>query len=217
MPLNVPVTLTLPPLDQPFTVHADRQRWSPERLAAEPDGRAALEAAVRAGVRSAAAACAYAGLTEPEITVTEHPDGSVAMTARVLCDEPECHAAAGGRAFDTTESAEARACADWAAEKQLGLAAGGAARHRDHTLARTLERARRRRAGRGLMLVGGVMAAAGWPMSEYDYQRPADLPGNGLSAYLGENLGQFCDTLGNPLLYAGIAVFFYGFVRAVTK
>lgn len=52
MPLNVPVTLTVPPIDRRFTVHTDRQRWSAEQLASEPDGRAALEAAVREGVLS---------------------------------------------------------------------------------------------------------------------------------------------------------------------
>lgn len=78
-------------------------------------------------------------------------------------------------------------------------------------------RARQRRAGGRLMLVGGVMAGAGWPMSEYDYQRPVALPDGSLSAYLGENFGQLCEVLGTPLLGAGIILFGYGVLRAITE
>ncbi|MFJ2774396.1 hypothetical protein [Streptomyces sp. NPDC087300] len=75
MPLNVPVTLALSSAERAFTVHSDRQRWNAGQLAAAPDGRAALEAAVRAGVRTAASTCVYAGLSEADIDIDERPDG----------------------------------------------------------------------------------------------------------------------------------------------
>lgn len=122
MPLNVPVTITLPPLDRSYTVHTDRQRWSADQLATVPDGRDFMERAVRRGVREAALSCAYAQFTPAVIVTDPHPDGSVTMTGRVLCDNKDCHTAAQRHHLDAAEAIEAKAAAEWAFEKDLGLA-----------------------------------------------------------------------------------------------
>ncbi|ORT54652.1 hypothetical protein [Streptomyces sp. CB03238] len=217
MPLNVPVTITVPPIDRSFTVHTDRQRWSAEQLAAEPDGRAALEAAVREGVRKAASTCAYAQLTEPDIAVAEHPDGSVTMTGRVLCDETDCHAAAQRHHFDAAESIEAKAAAEWAAQKELDFAPGELGVVQERALSG--HDRRQRRAAFGFLLVGVLCAAAGGAMSQYDYTKPEGTsPGTNINVWIWTNVDSLCNHLAFPAVIAGTLLVLYGFVRlAVTN
>lgn len=212
MPLNVPVTLTVPPIDRRFTVHTDRQRWSAEQLAAVPDGRAALEAAVREGVRKSAATCAYAQLTAPDIAVAAHPDGSVTMTGRVLCDEADCHAAAQRHHFDAAESIEAKAAADWVAQKELDLAPGELAVVQERVT--TGHDQRQRRAALSFMLVGVVCAAAGGAMSQYDYTKPKGTsPGTNISVWIWTNVDSLCNHLAFPAVIAGALLALYGVAR----
>ncbi|MFE9679757.1 hypothetical protein ACFYO5_37615 [Streptomyces sp. NPDC006259] len=110
---------------------------------------------MREGVRAAAPACPYAALTEADIATTEHTDGAVTMTGRVLCDEAECYAAAKQHPFDAAESAEARAAADWAGEKDMDLAPGGLRDLEQH-----LQTDERKRVLRARVLIG-VLCAAG--------------------------------------------------------
>lgn len=216
MPLNVPVTLHLPPIDRSYTVHTDRQRWSAEQLAAEADGRAALEAAVREGVRKAAP-CAYAQLTEADVTVTENPDGSVTMVGRVLCDEAECHTAAQRHHFDAADSIEARAAADWAAEKDMGLAPGELRVVEERV--RTGHDRQQRRASYSFVLVGVLCAAAGGAMSQYDYHKPKGTsPGTNINVWIWTNVDSLCNHLAFPAVIAGTLFVLFGFGRlAVTK
>ncbi|QHC33871.1 hypothetical protein [Streptomyces sp. HF10] len=215
MPLNVPVTITLPPIDRSYTVHTDRQRWSAEQLAAEPDGRAAQETAVREGVRKAASTCAYAQLTEPDIDTAAHPDGSVTMTGRVLCDEDDCHAAAQRHHFDAAESIEAKAAADWAAEKDMGVPAGELRVVQERV--RTAPRRQRRRASLAFMAVGLLCVAIGVVMSRYDYTKPAGTsPGIDIDVWIWTNVDSLCNHLASPLTIAGALIAFYGVVRDVT-
>ncbi|WP_455355907.1 hypothetical protein [Streptomyces sp. SYSU K217416] len=216
MPLNVPVTITLPPLDRSFTVHTDRQRWSAEQLAVEPDGRAALEAAVREGVRKAASTCAYAQLTEPDIDTAAHPDGSVTMTGRVLCDEADCHAAAQRHHFDAAESIEAKAAADWAAEKDMGIPAGKLRVVQQRV--RSDHGRRQRRVSLLFVLVGVLCAAAGGAMGQYDYHRPEFASGSSFTVWIGEDFDAICNHLAFPAIVAGTLLVLFGFVRlAVTN
>ncbi|MBD0844240.1 hypothetical protein [Streptomyces sp. TRM68416] len=212
MPLNVPVTLTVPPTDRSFTVHTERQRWSAEQLAAEPDGRAALEAAVREGVRKAAATCAYAQLTEPDIDTAAHPDGSVTMTGRVLCDEADCHTAAQRHHFDAAESIEARAAADWVAQKELDLAPGELTVVQERVA--TGHDRRQRRASFGFVLAGAVCAAAGGAMSQYDYTKPEGTsPGTSINVWIWTNVDSLCNHLAFPAVIAGTLLVLYGVAR----
>ncbi|MFD0253649.1 hypothetical protein ACFVGX_22345 [Streptomyces sp. NPDC127113] len=214
MPLNVPVTITVPPIDRSFTVHTDRQRWSAEQLAAEGDGRAALEAAVREGVRKAASACAYAQLTEPDIAVATHPDGSVTMTGRVLCDEGDCHAAAQRHHFDAAESIEAKAAADWVAQKELDLAPGELGVVQERVLSD--EDRRQRRASFGFVLAGVLCTAAGAGMDQYDYTKPAGTsPGTDVNVWFWTNVDSLCNTLAFPAVVAGALLVLFGFGRLV--
>ncbi|MGW4951555.1 hypothetical protein [Streptomyces parvulus] len=196
MPLNVPVTLTVSPVDRQLTVHTDRQRWSTEQLAAVPDGRAALETAVREGVRKAASACAYAQLTAPDIAAALHPDGSLTMTGRVLCDEPDCHTAAQSHHFDAAEAIEARAAAEWVAQKELDFAPGELEVVREHV--RAGRRREPRRASLGLMLTGLLCVAGGVSMSRYDYHRPESASTTSLMVWLGENFDAICSHFASP-------------------
>ncbi|WP_327332961.1 hypothetical protein [Streptomyces anulatus] len=215
MPLNVPVTLTTPPVDRRYTVHTERQRWSAGQLAAEPDGRAALESAVRAGVRKAASTCAYAELTGADIAVAEHPDGSVTMTGRVMCDEADCHAAAQRHHFDAAEAIEAKAAADWAAQKQLDLAPGELRVVQERVL--TDHDRRQRRASLGFVLVGVLCAAAGGTMGQYDYHRP-EFGSASFTAWIGESFDAVCNTLAFPAVVAGTLLVLFGFGRlAITN
>ncbi|NGO40649.1 hypothetical protein [Streptomyces ureilyticus] len=215
--LNVPVTLTVPPIDRSFTVHTDRQRWSAEQLAAEPDGRAALETAVREGVRKAASTCAYAQLTEPDIDTAAHPDGSVTMTGRVLCDEADCHTAAQRHHFDAAESIEAKAAADWVAQKELDLAPGELAVVQERVL--TGHDRRQHRASFGFVLIGVLCAAAGGAMGQYDYHKPKGAsPGTNVSVWFWENVDSLCNHLAVPAVVAGTLLVLFGFGRlAVTN
>ncbi|MBX7471228.1 hypothetical protein K1Y80_34790 [Streptomyces sp. MAG02] len=217
MPLNVPVTLTTPPIDRRYTVHTDRQRWSAEQLADQPDGRAALEAAVREGVRKAASTCAYAGLTEPDIDTTEHPDGSVTTTGRVLCDEDDCHSTAQRHHFDAAESIQAKAAADWVAQKELDLAPGELAVVQKHFLSD--HDRRQRRASLGFMLAGVLCTAAGAGLGQYDYTKPAGTsPGTNLIVWIWTNVDSLCNTLAYPAIVAGTLLILFGVVRlAVTN
>ncbi|MEU9535853.1 hypothetical protein AB0D00_26540 [Streptomyces sp. NPDC048213] len=214
MPLNVPVTLTTPPIDRRYTVHTDRQCWSAEQLAAGPDGRAVQEAAVREGVRKAAPACAYAQLTEPDIAVAETPDGSVTMTGRVLCDEGDCYTAAQRHRFDAVESAEAAAAADWVAQKEFGRAPGELVVIQERGLKD--EDRRQRRATRGFMLAGLYCVAVGVGMARYDYHRPKVVSGDSFTVLLGESLEAVFTHLASPLVVAGALIALYGIVRNVT-
>ncbi|MFF3958775.1 hypothetical protein ACFYY1_37065 [Streptomyces sp. NPDC001890] len=209
MPLNVPVTITLPPIDCSYTVHTDRQRWSADQLAAEPDGRGALEAAVREGVRKAAPACAYAGLTEADVTVTEHPDDSVAMVGRVLCSEAECHVAARRRHLDAAEAIEAKTAADWAAEKHLGLAPGDIQAGKPRSRGMSF----RERALLARMLMGVVLGVVGGLMGQFDYERPASASSASLTVLMGEKADKFCDVMAFPTVVAGVIVFVFALVR----
>ncbi|MEW1926403.1 hypothetical protein [Streptomyces sp. NPDC088360] len=212
MPLNVPVTIHLPPIDRSFTVHTDRQRWSAEQLAAAPDGRAALEAAVREGVRKAASTCAYAQLTAPDIETAAHPDGSVTMTGRVLCDEAECHAAAQRHHFDAAESIEAKAAADWAAEKDLGIPAGKLRVVQQR--ARTGHDRRQRRAALLSVLAGVLCAVAGGAMGQYDYTKPEGTsPGTNIDVWIWSNVDSLCTHLAFPAVLAGALLVLFGFGR----
>ncbi|MFD9453475.1 hypothetical protein ACFWBC_10340 [Streptomyces sp. NPDC059985] len=210
MPLSVPVTITLPPIDHSYTVHTDRQRWSADQLIVETDGRAALENAVRENVRKSST-CVFAGLTEADISVTEHPDGSIAMVGRVLCDEADCHTAARRHHLDAAEAIEAKAAADWAAEKHLGLAPGGL-------------RAEKRRSGwtfqeRTLfarMSIGIILTAVGAAMSTYDYQRPDNLSGGSLSAVFGQQADKTCNLLAFPTIVAGALFVLFAVISHVT-
>ncbi|KUF17357.1 hypothetical protein [Streptomyces silvensis] len=215
MPLNVPVTITLPPIDRQFTVHTDRQRWCAEQLAASPDGRAALEAAVREGVRKAAPACAYAQLTAPDIETAAHTDGSVTMTGRVLCDESDCHAAAQRHHVDAAESIEAKAAADWVAQRELGPAPGELGVVRKRVLS-SADR-RQRRASFGFVLVGVLCVAAGGAMGQYDYTKPAGTsPGTSIGVWIGTNADSLCNTLALPAILAGALLVLFGPGRLVT-
>ncbi|MFE4829816.1 hypothetical protein [Streptomyces sp. NPDC056672] len=212
MPLNVPVTLTTPPIDGRYTVHTDRQRWSAGQLADHLDGRAALEAAVRTGVRKAASTCAYAGLTEPDIDTAAHPDGSVTMTGRVLCDESACHTAAQHHYFDAAESIEAKTAADWVAQKKLDLAPGelGVVQER----VRTGHERRQRRGSLGFVLVGVLCAAAGGAMSQYDYTKPKGTSaGTNISVLIWTNVDSLCDQWAFPAVIAGTLLALYGAAR----
>ncbi|WP_331718750.1 hypothetical protein [Streptomyces sp. NBC_00212] len=212
MPLNVPVTITVPPIDRSFTVHTDRQRWSAEQLAAAPDGRGALEAAVREGVRKAASTCAYAQLTEPDIDTAAHPDGSVTLTGRVLCDESDCHAAAQRHHFDAAESIEAKAAADWVAQKELSLAPGELKVVQEHL--RTGRDQQQRRLSFLFVLAGVLCAAAGAAMGQYDYHRPESASGSSLTVWIGENVDALCNHLAFPAIVAGALLVLFGFGRA---
>ncbi|MFD8415486.1 hypothetical protein ACFV2Q_27615 [Streptomyces sp. NPDC059650] len=212
MPLNVPVILGLPPVDRAFTVHANRQRWSAEQLAAEPDGRAALETAVREGVRKAASTCAYAQLTEPDITVEEPPDGSVTITGRVLCDEKDCHASAQRHHFDATDAIEAKAAADWAAQKELDLAPGEV-----EVVLRSVRTdfdRRQRRASLTFCLIGVLCMGAGGAMGQYDYTKPEGTsPGTHIDVWFWQNVDSLCNHLAFPAVLAGTLLFMFGVVR----
>ncbi|MFF8387774.1 hypothetical protein ACF053_29610 [Streptomyces kanasensis] len=212
MPLNVPVIIHRSPRDRAFTVHTDRQRWSAGQLAARPDGRAALEAAVREGVREAAPTCAYTQLTEPDIGVTAHADGSVTMTGRVLCDATDCHAAARRHHFQAAESMEAKAATEWAAQKELPPGPG------EHVVVQkrvlTDHDRRQRRASLGYVLVGLLCSAAGAGMSQYDYHRRPDIaPGDSFLSLSGENFDAICNFLTLPALLAGLLFLLFGFTR----
>ncbi|MFF4173685.1 hypothetical protein [Streptomyces sp. NPDC001744] len=219
MPLNVPVTITLPPIDRSYTVHTDRQRWSAEQLAAEPDGRAAQEAAVREGVRKAASTCAYAQLTEPDIDTAAHPDGSVTMTGRVLCDESDCHSAAQRHHFDAAESIEAKAAADWVAQKELDLAPGELAVHQERVRTGYYDKRDQRRASLGFVLVGVLCVAAGGGMGQYDYTKPKGTsPGTNINVWIWTNVDSLCNHLAFPALVAGTLLIMFGVCRlAITN
>lgn len=212
MPLNVPVTLTLPPVDRAFTVHTDRQRWTAEQLEAVPDGRAFMERAVRRGVREAALSCAYAQFTSADVVTVPHPDGSVTMTGRVLCDEKDCHIAAQRHHFDDADSIEAKAAADWVAQKELDLAPGelDVVQKRVST---DFDR-RQRRASLGFCLIGVLCAAAGGAMSQYDYTKPEGTsPGTHIQVWLWQNVDSVCNHLAFPAVIAGTLLFMFGVVR----
>ncbi|MFE7658106.1 hypothetical protein ACFU6M_35415 [Streptomyces bottropensis] len=216
MPLNVPVTLTLPPVDRSFTVHTDRQRWSAEQLATVPDGRDFMERAVRRGVREAALSCAYAQFTPAEVVTDPHPDGSVTMTGRVLCDEKDCHTAAQRHHFDDAESIEAKAAADWVAQKELDLAPGelDAVQKR---LSTDFDR-RQFRASLGFMVIGMVCVTAGGAMSQYDYTKPEDTsPGTHISVWFWQNVDSVCNHLAFPAVVAGTLLFLFGVVRLAVR
>ncbi|WP_433407067.1 hypothetical protein [Streptomyces sp. CA-146814] len=214
MPLNVPVTLTTPPIDRRYTVHTDRQRWSAEQLADQPDGRAALETAVREGVRKAASTCAYAQLTEPDIDLAEHPDGSVTMTGRVLCDEADCHAAAQRHHFDAAESIEAKAAAEWVAQKELDLAPGELAVHQEHVRTGYYDQQEKRRASYGFMVVGVLCTAAGAGMGQYQYTKPeGSSPGTDIRVWFWQNIDSLCNFLAFPMVVAGALLVMFGVVR----
>ncbi|MEU4266083.1 hypothetical protein [Streptomyces sp. NPDC025273] len=213
MPLNVPVTLTTAPIDRRYTVHTNRLRWSAEQLATEPDGRTALETAVREGVREAASTCAYAQLTDPDIDTAEHPDGSVTMTARVMCDEADCHAAAQRHFFDAAESIEAQAAAEWLAQKELDSAPGELAVYQEHTRTGYYDKRQQRRAPIGFMLGGVVCVGAGAAMGQYDYHRPEFASSTSFTAWVGENAEALCNHLAFPAIVAGILLYIYGFAR----
>jgi hypothetical protein len=206
MPLNVPVTLTVAPIDRSFTVHTDRQRWSADQLAAEPDGRAALEAAVREGLSKAASTCAYAGLAEADIDTAEYPDGSVAMTGRVLCDEAECHAAARRHHFDAAESIEAKAAADWATHRELDVAPGQSTVEQERHLSSLRDRERQERRLATRLVIGILLGGAGAAMSLYDYHRPNFASSPNFSVWMGENFDAICNHLAQPVLVLGVVV-----------
>ncbi|MEV6147055.1 hypothetical protein [Streptomyces sp. NPDC051992] len=219
MPLNVPVTLTTPPIDRRYTVHTERQRWSAEQLAAEPDARTALETAVREGVRKAASTCAYAQLTEPDIDVAEHPDGSVTMTSRVMCDEADCHAAAQRHHFDAAESIEAKAAAEWVAQRELDFAPGELAVYQERVRTGYYDKRQQRRASIGFVLVGVLCAAAGGAMGQYDYTKPKGAsPGTDFTVWIAQNVDSLCNHLAFPAVVAGTLLVLFGFVRlAITN
>ncbi|MFZ3476031.1 hypothetical protein ACODT4_44375 [Streptomyces sp. 2.9] len=211
MLLNVPVTITLPPLDRSYTVHTERLRWSTEQLAAVPDGRAHMERAVRRGVREAALSCAYAQFTEADITVTDYPDGSIAMLGRVLCDEAKCYTAARQHHHDAAESIEAQAAAEWAAEKDLGLAPGSLRAEKQRRTGWTFEQ--RRFLARTLFAL--IVTAAGVAMSTYDYQRPDGLSGGSMSASIGRQADEMCNFLAFPTITAGALLLLFAVTSAV--
>ncbi|MEW1632238.1 hypothetical protein AB0387_33565 [Streptomyces sp. NPDC089173] len=217
MPLNVPVTLTTPPIDRWYTVHTDRQRWSAEQLADQPDGRAALETAVREGVRKATSTCAYAGRTEPDIDTTEHPDGSVTTTGRLLCDEADCYSSAQRHHFDAAESIQAKAAADWVAQKELDLAPGGPAVVQKRFLS-DHER-HQRRASFGFVLAGVLCTTAGAGMDPCHYTKPAGTsPGTNSIVWFWTNVDSLCNTLAFPAVFAGTLLIMFGVGRlAVTN
>ncbi|MEV7297133.1 hypothetical protein AB0N79_36780 [Streptomyces microflavus] len=209
MPLNVPVLLTLTPLDRSYTVHTDRQRWSPGQLASAQDGRAELEAAVREGVRQAAPACAVAGLTEAEMTVSDYPDGSVAMVGRVMCDAAECYASAQRHHFDTAESIEARAAAIWAGEKTMSAAPGEL-----KAVLKDDQSGHRNRARWALELIGGsLLAGVGILLGRWHYERPALASGGELTVWVGEKFAQIANAAAYPLVSVGVVLVVLGIVR----
>ncbi|MBK3583206.1 hypothetical protein JHN49_05550 [Streptomyces sp. MBT57] len=210
MPLNVPVLLPLTPLDRSYTIHTDRQRRSPGQLASAQDGRAELEAAVREGVRQAAPTCAVAGLIEAEMTVSDYPDGSVAMVGRVMCDAAECYASAQRHHFDTAESIEARAAAVWAGEKTMSAAPGElkAVLEDEHS-------GRRNRARWALELIGGsLLAGVGMLLGRWHYERPALASGGELTVWVGEKATVFANAAAYPLVSVGVVFVLLGIVRA---
>jgi hypothetical protein len=213
MPLNVPVSLIGFPRATRYTVHTDRQRWSAERLAAEPEGCAALEEAVRAGVRTAAPACAYAALTEADVVLAEHPDGSVGIVGRVLCDEAQCYDAAQRHRFDVAEDVEAKTAARWATQKDAGLTPGQL-QVTQHVWAERHVRHMRVLFRQGL--VGVLLATVGGVMGQYDYRRPVLAPVSSVTVWLGENADALCNHLAFPLIVAGALVVLYASLRAAT-
>lgn len=217
MPLNVPVTLTTPPTDRSFTVHTDRQRWSAEQLVAVPDGRAHMERAVRRGVRETALSCTYAQFTEADIDTAAHPDGSVTMTGRVLCDEDDCYSTAQRHHFDAAESIQAKAAADWVAQKELDLAPGELAVVQERVLSG--HDRRQFRASLGFMLAGVLCVAAGAGMGQYDYTKPASAsPGTNPIVWIWTNVDSLCNHLAFPALVAGTLLILFGGARlAVTN
>ncbi|WP_331726088.1 hypothetical protein [Streptomyces sp. NBC_00470] len=211
MPLNVPIAMA--PSDTTYTVHSERQRWSVDQLAATPNGMAALETSVREGVRAAASACVFAGLTEAHITVTEYPDGSVALVGRVLCDETACHTAALRHYLDAADEIEALAAACWAEGQGLADTAatgpsaeskqGGGWSHQEVLqLGRTL--------------LGVLLGASGWAMSQYDYHRPHGPAVGDLTVAIGQVVDEVCSLLAMPLMVCGALILIHAFVRSAT-
>ncbi|MBD0844238.1 hypothetical protein [Streptomyces sp. TRM68416] len=118
MPLSVPLLLVPGEPDRHYTVHLHRVRWSvgavSRRLTA--DHLKALEANARRCLRMVSE-CIAAELSEPDVEVTENPDGSAEAVARVLCTEDECAAVAERYRRDADEDAEAEAARTWAAAR----------------------------------------------------------------------------------------------------
>ncbi|MGA5578362.1 hypothetical protein ACPCK9_26505 [Streptomyces koyangensis] len=215
MPLNIPV-ITRSPTSRRYTVHTDRQRWSAEQLAAVGHGRTVMEWAVRRGVREAALSCLNANFTPADIIVDEHPDGSVAMTGRVLCDGSDCHTAAQRRHYDAVEAFEAKTATEWAA-KELNLAPGKVRVVQERVLP---GRDRHRlRVPLGFVLAGAFCATAGGLMGRYDYAKPEGTsPGSDIEVWVGQNANSLFTQLANPSIVAGLLLVLYGIVRLlITK
>ncbi|MET9206780.1 hypothetical protein ABZW38_16725 [Streptomyces bacillaris] len=216
MPLNVPVAITVPPTNQTFTVHTDRQRWSVEQLAAAPDGRAAQVEAVREGVRRAASTCTYAQLTQADYETVTHPDGSVTVTGRVLCDEADCYAAAQRHHFDDAEKIEAKAATDWLAGKKLSLPRPEEIRVKQvHVLSE--DQMHQHRSALRFLIAGLLCTAISGALSLVDYTKPEGTsPGNHITVWVWTNVDSLADFLTPFVLLGGIVLIGIGAVRLAT-
>ncbi|WP_374987177.1 hypothetical protein [Streptomyces fradiae] len=116
MPLSVPLLLVPGEPDRHYTVHLHRVRWSVGAVSVPltADHLKALEANAERGLRMVSE-CIAAKLSEPDVEVTENPDGSAEAVARVLCTEDECAAVAERYRRDADEDVEAEAARKWAA------------------------------------------------------------------------------------------------------
>ncbi|ORT54651.1 hypothetical protein [Streptomyces sp. CB03238] len=118
MPLSVPLLLVPGEPDRHYTVHLHRVRWSVGAVSVPltADHLKALGANAERGLRMVSE-CIAAELSEPDVEVTQNPDGSAGAVARVLCTEDECAAVAERYRRDTDEDVEAEAARKWAATR----------------------------------------------------------------------------------------------------
>ncbi|OYP10223.1 hypothetical protein CFC35_41230 [Streptomyces sp. FBKL.4005] len=116
MPLSVPLLLVPGEPDRHYTVHLHRVRWSVGAVSVPltADHLKALKANAERGLRMVSE-CIAAELSEPDVEVTENPDGSAEAVARVLCTEDDCAAVAERYRRDADEDVEAEAARKWAA------------------------------------------------------------------------------------------------------
>ncbi|CAM5373415.1 FtsK gamma domain-containing protein OS=Streptomyces fumanus OX=67302 GN=GCM10018772_70630 PE=4 SV=1 [Streptomyces fumanus] len=117
MSLSVPLLAPGDPAHR-YTVHLHRVRWSVGAVSVPltADRLTALRENAQ-GLLRMVSACVAAELAEPDVEVTEHPDGSAEAVARVLCTEDDCAAVAERYRRDADEDVEAEAAQNWAATK----------------------------------------------------------------------------------------------------
>ncbi|GHH25954.1 hypothetical protein [Streptomyces rubradiris] len=113
MPLSVPLLLVPGEPDRHYTIHLHRVYWN----GGTPSVPLTELREDAEGLLRMFSACVAAELAEPDVEVTEHPDGSAEAVARVLCTEEECAAVAERYRRDAGEDIEAEAARTWAATR----------------------------------------------------------------------------------------------------